>query len=131
MIDLTPTTCNLCNGKVIYISNAKIYGKKYGSGYCYYCTCCGAYVGTHAPRPKEAMGILANAEMRAWKHKCHDLFDPFWQSKKIKRHLLYRRLAQELEIPVGDCHFGYFDTEMLQKAYRTMQYWGDGTFKSD
>ena len=49
MIDKYPTVCNLCGGKVIYTSNARIYGKEYGSGKCYLCTNCGAYVGTHKP----------------------------------------------------------------------------------
>ena len=42
MIDKYPKTCNLCGGRVEYISNAKIYGRPYGSGYCYHCTACGA-----------------------------------------------------------------------------------------
>ena len=72
---LYPTKCNLCGGDVVYISNARIYGREYGSGRCYYCTSCKAYVGTHKPRPREAFGILANAEMRNMKKKCHKLFD--------------------------------------------------------
>ena len=51
-VDTHPTTCNLCGGQVIYTSNERVYGRKYGSGYCYLCTCCGAYVGTHEPRPR-------------------------------------------------------------------------------
>ena len=43
-VDTHPTTCNLCGGQVIYTSNERVYGRKYGSGYCYLCTCCGAYV---------------------------------------------------------------------------------------
>lgn len=32
MIDLHPITCNLCGGKVVYTSNAAIYGRSCGSG---------------------------------------------------------------------------------------------------
>ena len=71
MIDLHPTKCNLCSGKVVLISNAKIYGREYGSGLCYFCTECGAYVGTHGPRPTEALGILSNKEMRETKVNYH------------------------------------------------------------
>jgi len=86
MINLKPTKCNLCGGKVEYISNAAIYhGREYGSGKCYCCTECRAYVGTHKNRPKEALGILADAEMREWKIKCHDLFDAIWKTKKPAR----------------------------------------------
>lgn len=121
-IDLHPTKCNLCGGRVIYTSNKKIYGKVYGSGYCYLCTKCGAYVGTHKPRPREAFGILSNAEMRKMKHICHEQFDKFWKNKGSKaRKKCYARLAELLNIPVQSCHFGYFDMVMLKKAYLAIQ----------
>lgn len=77
---LRPTKCNLCGGNVIYTTNDRIYGKKYGSGYCYLCTACGAYVGTHRPRPKEALGILANERMKKGKRVCHEIFDKLWKN---------------------------------------------------
>ena len=81
MIDTQPTTCNLCGGKVILCSNARVYhGREYGSGRCYYCLGCGAYVGTHKPRPEEAMGLLADEPMRKGKKLCHALFDTLWQA---------------------------------------------------
>ena len=97
------------------ISNAKIYGKQYGSGLCYYCLKCGAYVGTHKPRPTEAMGILADKEMRDLKVKCHSLFDVLWKSRE-QRKALYKKLSRKLNISESDCHFGYFDKPMLNRA---------------
>ena len=123
MIDKYPTTCNLCGGKVIYTSNAQIYGKEYGSGKCYLCTRCGAYVGTHKPRPREALGLLADARMRAGKQMCHAVFDSKWKGKPKahkKRQDLYRWLAQRMDIPIDDCHFGYFDLTQLRKAYKIL-----------
>ena len=84
-IDLHPRRCNICGGEVIFTSNAKIYGREYGSGKCYLCTRCGAYVGTHEPRPTEALGILADEKMRALKMEAHDLFDQLWLNKKDRR----------------------------------------------
>ncbi|MGN0464923.1 MAG: zinc-finger-containing protein [Lachnospiraceae bacterium] len=127
-INLYPTKCNLCGGKVIFTSNSIIYGKEYGSGKCYYCTECNAYVGTHKPRPREALGILANKEMRELKKKCHLKFDKLWKGKrraKDRRHNLYGRLAGELQIPLSQCHFGYFDTGMLLKALEVLDGWKD------
>ena len=122
-MNLYPTECNICGGNVIYTSNSKIYGREYGSGKMYYCTSCGAYVGTHIPRPKEAFGILANQQMRDMKIKCHELFDEKWihektinQKRKARRNA-YKQLADKLCIPVSNCHFGYFDMDMLNKAY--------------
>ena len=127
MIDLYPTKCNLCNGKVDYISNSRIYGREYGSGKCYYCTKCGAYVGTHKPRPREALGILGNEEMRNMKMKCHELFDLKWKNEPTskKRHIArkraYKELADKLHISAKECHFGYFDMDMLNKAYERLK----------
>lgn len=126
MLNLQPTECNICGGTVIYTSNKVIYGKEYGSGRCYYCTNCGAYVGTHKPRPDEAFGLLATKEMRDMKMKCHTLFDEKWKneptSKKryIARRNAYLWLADQLKIPIENCHFGYFDMSMLNKAYQIL-----------
>ena len=128
MIDLHPAKCNLCGGTVEYASNAKIYGKKYGSGKCYICLTCKAYVGTHKPRPAEALGILADAEMRLWKIKCHALFDKLWKSelhnknrgKSYYRDKYYGLLAAALGIGKAECHFGYFGLDMLKRAYEVL-----------
>lgn len=126
-MDLFPKKCNLCRGDVVYISNSKIYGKEYGSGKCYYCTKCSAYVGTHKSRPKEALGILANAPMRDMKKKCHDIFDLKWKNMPTskKRHKArfqaYKDLAEKLNIPSSQCHFGYFDMDMLTKVYGILE----------
>lgn len=125
-IDLYPTVCNLCEGHVEYVSNAAIYGRQYGSGFCYRCTACGAYVGTHRSRPKEAIGILADAEMRDWKKRCHEAFDAFWKTTKEpqrRRSNLYIRLAGEMRLEVQGCHFGYFGVTQLKAAYKIIQRW--------
>ncbi len=126
-VNLYPKRCNLCGGNVEYLSNSVIYGRKYGSGYCYRCQSCGAYVGTHKPCPRKAMGILANEEMREWKMKCHEIFDSFWKNKKKdrwkKRNEMYLRLSREMNIPVEMCHFGYFDLEELRQAYQILKSW--------
>lgn len=122
MIDVHPTKCNLCGGNVRFTSNVEIYGKEYGSGKCYICDSCRAYIGTHKPRPTEAFGILANPEMRKWKKKCHSIFDQIWNNRE-QRKALYAKMASELNIPVNECHFGYMDMEMLKKAYSILERW--------
>lgn len=128
--NLQPTVCNICGASVIFVSNSKIYGREYGSGKCYLCTNphCRAYVGTHEPRPQEALGLLATAEMRDMKKKVHELFDERWKhesnpgKRRIKRSESYKWLAKQMEIPVEECHFGYFDMEKLETAYRILKY---------
>ncbi len=119
-INLQPNICNLCFGKVIYTSNSLIYGREYGIGKCYYCVECKSYVGTHRPRPKEALGLLANEQMRNRKKICHNLFDKHWNGRN-QRNGLYKWLANELEIDGDMCHFGYFDIDMLLKAYKVLK----------
>lgn len=127
MINLYPKKCNLCGGKVIYTSNRRIYRKEYGSGKCYYCTECGGYVGTHVPRPREALGILADQEMRELKKRCHVIFDGFWENEKTsrKRHIVrqqcYRTMADLLGLQRNECHFGYFDKETLITAMQILE----------
>lgn len=119
-VNVYPKVCNLCGGKVIYTSNVKVYGREYGSGKCYFCTECGAYVGTHKPRPKEALGLLANEAMRDLKIMCHDMFDSKWKGKEKargKRSKLYVWLADQMNLPIEECHFGFFDEDLLKKAY--------------
>ncbi|MBY9079539.1 hypothetical protein KIH86_03840 [Paenibacillus sp. HN-1] len=111
-----PTTCPYCNSPVILTSNAVIYGREYGNGRCYKCTACDAYVGVHN-QTTIPLGRLANREMRELKMKCHSLFDPVWKlNKSIKREFAYRCLANALGIPMNECHFGWFDRDMLLKA---------------
>lgn len=123
-VNLYPRICNICGGNVNLVSNSQIYGKEYGSGLCYLCKECGAYVGTHIPRPYEAKGILADARMRKGKMICHEIFDKKWKGKKKahkKRNDLYKWLSGELKISQKECHFGYFDIDMLVKAYRILK----------
>lgn len=123
MIDIYPTICNICGGHVVFTSNATIYGKEYGSGKCYLCQSCGAYTGTHRPRPREALGLLADEPMRKGKVACHELFDSMWKGKKKaqkKRKDLYSWLADAMGVPVEECHFGYFNINQLRQAYRIL-----------
>lgn len=125
MINVHPEICNLCGGKVIYTSNKNIYGREYGSGKCYLCTKCGAYVGTHEQRPKDSLGILANAKMRYAKKRCHGLFDMHWRDKersRTYRTALYAWLADKMGIDAADCHFGHFTLEQLDEAYQILLY---------
>ena len=130
-VDLHPTICNICGGPVEYIPNSQIYhGHSYGSGWCYHCRSCGAYVGTHTPRPKEALGLLADEEMRTLKMACHQIFDKHWnrryeagEPKHRARQQAYRHLASDMGIPSVECHFGWFDTKKLKKALEILKGW--------
>lgn len=120
MINTHPTRCNICGGAVTYGSNSRVYGREYGSGYCYLCEQCGAYVGTHKPAHGKPWDCLPTNRCGPRSRWCHAIFDPLWQGKPKagkKRRDLYCWLAHEMGIPVEDCHFGYFDIDRLRRAY--------------
>lgn len=58
--------------------------------------------------------------------KCHELFDRKWKNEKTQakrrtaRKKEYEDLAVKLNISVEECHFGYFDMDMLNRAYEIL-----------
>lgn len=114
-----PEQCNICGGKVIFTSNARIYGRVYGNGMCYLCTNCGAYVGTHDTG--DALGILSDKPLKNLKIMAHHKFDEAWKNKKIYRDKEYKKLAKVLMIPIKLCHFGYFNRDLLNAAIVAME----------
>lgn len=129
MVSLEPKICNLCGGEVKYIPN-----ENHVSGYAYVCTCCGAYIGTHVKRPKEALGLLSNEEMRRWKVRCHSLFDVFWEElptgklRYRRRCRMYARLAKEMGLEKEECRFANFTIGQLKNAFGIMLSWKKSDF---
>ena len=115
-----PEICVYCGAPVIFTSNAQIYGREYGNGRCYKCTECDAYVGVH-DGTYIPLGRLADRELRALKKRCHYIFDPVWQGKRLRRDRAYNRLAQLLGIRPEHCHFGWFDKDMLLRCLAIMK----------
>lgn len=84
--------CPYCNTKAEWISNERIYGKRYGNSYmCYYCPQCGAYVGCHN-NSRKPLGTMANAALRKLRQNAHELFDPLWKGKGMGRNKAYKLL---------------------------------------
>ncbi len=85
----------------------------------YLCTTCGAYVGCH-PGSKRPLGRLADAELRRWKMKVHEVLDPLWTRGRMKRSQAYSHLANRMGIRKQDCHIGMFDAEQCRQAVRIL-----------
>lgn len=94
----------------------------------YRCEPCDAYVGCHRGTLKP-LGRLADAELRHWKKRAHKAFDPIWEERLKKRSATdrkytkamarggrYKRLAELLGIPRGECHIGMFDVELCKQT---------------
>ena len=122
MYEPRPNICS-CGGKVIYGRMEDFGIRPYQSGHCYICMVCGAYVGTHQNRPREALGVLSDAKTRRMRALCHQEFDKHWQSTAGKNRLYYK-LSKDLGIKSEDCHFGYMNYKELSKALDVMKAWG-------
>lgn len=105
--------CDYCRTPAEFIDSAIIYGKSYGM--IYYCPNCGAYVGCHKGTDIP-LGRLANKELRDWKMKAHDAFDPIWKSHKMRRKLAYKWLSEQMGIPWEKTHIGMFDVEQCKQV---------------
>lgn len=90
------------------------YARDYGPTWT--CRPCRAWVGCH-PGTTDALGRLANAELRAAKQAAHAAFDPMWQRKAERdgvargnaRRAGYRWLADQMGLSFKDTHIGHFD----------------------
>lgn len=116
----TPEQCNCCGRMGVVIkSNDEIYrGRKYGKWpWVYICAgdieSCGAYVGMH-PFTNIPLGTLADAKTREARKKCKVPF--LHLTGKISRKEAYKKLAEKLGIETEECHFGWFDAVMCEKA---------------
>ena len=101
-----PTICRYCGSTVVYTSNAEIYGKEYGTGKCYLCRNCRAFVGVH-PGTDTPLGTLANAELREWRKEAHFWFDRIWKkpTRITTRYNAYGYLARKMGLPREDTHW--------------------------
>ena len=117
MREYKPTKCDVCGGKVVWKKSSRAKG-----GYIYECTECGATVGTMPKNPKLAMGTLADFYTRKKRREVHLLFDRFWKGN-LTRKKNYTKLAEEMGIPVEDCHFGYMNLEQLTQAEQILLRW--------
>lgn len=115
----TPTKCPHCGSDVIIQSNDAIYGKKYGEWpWAYVCTDrkgCDSYVGMH-PFTNIPLGTLATPSIRDARKKIKGRFYAMLDIRQVSRNEGYRLLAEEMDIPQSECHFGWFDVEACEKA---------------
>lgn len=105
------------------------------------CVPCEAHVGCHAPNVKmaftgiEPKGRLANAELRKWRMRAHECFDPAWKAEpgnqpRFTRLQAYNWLAQKLGLRERDCHIGWLDVDACKKVVEVCGFRGHKVLKS-
>ncbi|HLV84208.1 MAG TPA: zinc-finger-containing protein [Devosia sp.] len=116
-----PTACPNCGSGVELTQNSAVYGGRlYGAWpWIYRCvdTECDSRVGLH-PGTAIPLGTLANAATRDARNRAKARFEAFWrgEARSMTRVEAYAALARELGIPVSECHFGWFDGAMCERA---------------
>lgn len=111
-----PAICRFCGGEVGLKTHREVYGRDYGDWpWVYMCSCCRAYVGLH-PFTAIPLGTLADKATRDARKQCKPAFESLWRGGEMSRTQAYEWLAKRLGIPVGECHFGWFDVERCQQA---------------
>lgn len=120
--------CPYCGLRSELVTGAEIYPHRRGDEWLakkpfYCCGPCQAWVGCH-PGTTNALGRLANAELRKAKSDAHAAFDPLWKKKQAQtgggkgraRNAGYDWLADQLGIPREDCHIGMMDVDLCKRV---------------
>jgi zinc-finger-containing domain len=100
--------CPYCKQPSEFVNSRVIYGRDYGM--IYLCKPCGAYVGVHK-NTNEALGRLANSDLRYWKKEAHAYFDLIWIHKFLTRSEAYSWLSTKLNLPAEYTHIGMFSVK--------------------
>lgn len=111
--------CPYCNKTAILTTGQIIYPHRSDLAHLRFWQCkpCDAYVGCHKnSKDYKPLGRLANTELREWKMKVHEVFDPLWKNNGISRDKAYQKLSQLLNLRKSDCHIGMFDVETCKRA---------------
>lgn len=112
-----PKACPYCNGPVTLVENSVIYkGKLFGDWpYAYDCRPCDAYIGLH-PDTDVPLGTLADKALREARKKAKAHFFEWMEMSHVDRSGSYKWLAEKMNIPVDECHFGWFTESQCEEA---------------
>lgn len=112
-----PPVCPYCKSAAVLTDGAEVYPNRprLVQTRLWICRACDAYVGCH-DGTINPLGTLANKALRVSRMRVHELFDPIWMSKKMKRGQAYGEMAAKLGIDRRRCHIGMFDEAMCKRA---------------
>ena len=82
------------------------------------------YVGTYSDNIT-ALGSTADSNLRLWRNRGHQEFDPLWKDGPQKyfssRKEAYDWLSQKMKLPIELTHFGMFNERQSRKAIDFVQ----------
>lgn len=111
-----PTIHDVCGAEVEIAHHNDIYGQIYSDWpWVYRCKGCQSRVGMH-PFTNIPLGPLADQALRDARKVCKEPFEQLWKGGRMSRTEAYAQLAQHLNLPVEQCHFGWFNQDQCQAA---------------
>lgn len=122
---VSPPICPYCGGDaklvtgdVVYPDWADLAGKRF-----WYCAGDAAWCGCHG-KTERPLGNLADKSLRDARQAAHAEFDPIWQAAMKRDNLEkfrargrgYKWLAEQMQIPVRQCHIARMDMEQCARV---------------
>lgn len=101
--------CPYCKSETKIISETEVYGREYKGRAVIACKNfpdCDSYVGTH--EDGEALGRLADKNLRDRKKAAHYWFDKIWKEGFRKRSKMYHKMSEMLQLDAKYTHIGMF-----------------------
>lgn len=70
------------------------------------------------------MGIPANAETKAWRHKAHEAFDKLWDSpdSTMSRKEAYRWMIETMALSRDDAHIAMFGINQCKQLIAAIEF---------
>lgn len=121
---LTGSRCPYCNCATKRVTDIEIYGhhSNYNKRFIQCEMNADHYVGTFANG--QALGRLADAELRKLKREGHALFDQLWQGEQPTfrtRDQAYKWLAKKMRLSSDLTHFAMFNNEQCLQSMQLVR----------
>ena len=114
--------CDYCGKSAKLVKSSEVYGPGRDYGWMWLCRPCQAWVGCH-PGTKNALGRVADAELRQAKMAAHAAFDPLWRDhpdppwgRPGHRKSAYTWLADQLNLSPRHCHIGMMNAGTCRRV---------------
>ena len=114
LVDNREVTC-FCGSPAHLASNARKYGRAYGTGQGWFCARwpeCEGYVGTHPDG--RSLGTLADPVTHRMRMAVHDRVDPLWRDQGRPRGAVYAWLASIMG--ADHVHIGELNLEQCNEV---------------
>lgn len=111
------------SGKALHPNRRELHEKMF-----WICPPCDARVGCHEGTDIP-LGTPADPATRGARMNAHISFDPLWQYGGMTRVEAYKWLAEQMNMPVSECHIGQMSIEQCEAIIRHVDALGKGNNK--